>query len=296
MTAPALQTKLFLDSGDPADSRKMKETIGRLDGQTTNPSLIAKNPDLQARIRGGGRLTQEEANEFYRKTLLEIAEVTSGPISVEVYADESSTADDLYRQGNEMFRWIANAYVKYPITAAGLEAAERTVSEGMRVNMTLCFTQDQAAAVYAATRKTREPAFVSPFVGRLDDRGENGMELIANIVRMYEPGDGHVQTLTASVRNLDHLLYALAIGSPLITAPLSAYEEWAKAGYPVPDESYRYDAGNLKPLAYQDVALDRTWSDYNLQHDLTDVGQRKFAEAWNSLLAEESAPRSAPGA
>ena len=286
MRAPETRTQLFLDSGDPAESRRALEILGRLDGQTTNPSLIAKNPELQARLRAGKRLSQEEVLEFYRATLREIERVTAGPLSVEVYADESSTGDDLLRQGREMFQWIRNAYVKYPTTAAGLEAAERGVADGMRVNMTLCFSQEQAAAVYAATRKTSVPAFVSPFVGRLDDRGENGMELIANILRMFESGDGHVLTLTASVRSLDHLLYTFALGSPLVTAPLKVYEDWAEAGFPVPQADYRFDAGELKLLPFREVSLDTAWRDHDLHHELTDAGQRKFAEAWNSLLSE----------
>ncbi len=286
MKAPATRTKLFLDSGDPAESRQAHDLLGRLDGQTTNPSLIAKNPELQARLRAGRKLSQEEAREFYRQTLLDIEKVTSGPLSVEVYADESSAADDLLRQGREMFRWVRNAYVKYPTTKAGLEAAERGVAEGMRVNMTLCFSQEQAAAVYSATRGSKEPAFVSPFVGRLDDRGENGMELISNILRTLEAGDGHVLVLTASVRNLRHLLFTFALGSPLVTAPLSVYQEWAGAGFPMPQADYRYDAGSLQPIPYRPVSLDRPWRDYDLRHELTDVGQRKFAESWNSLLSE----------
>lgn len=290
MKAPETRTQLFLDSGDPAESRRAFEILGRLDGQTTNPSLIAKNPELQGRLRAGGKLSQEEALEFYRATLGEIERVTAGPLSVEVYADESSSADDLYGQGRAMFRWISHAYVKYPTTAAGLEAAERSVAEGMRVNMTLCFSQEQAAAVYAATRKTKQPAFVSPFVGRLDDRGEDGMALIGNILRMYEPGDGHVQTLTASVRSLAHLLYTFALGSPLVTAPLRVYEAWAEAGFPVPQADYNYDPGQLKPIPYREVTLDQPWRAYDLRHELTDVGQRIFAESWNSLLSEAKVP------
>jgi transaldolase len=289
MKAPDLKTKLFLDSGDPAESRRALELLGRLDGQTTNPSLIAKNPDLRKRIDAGERLTREEADEFYKKTLQEIAEVTDGPLSVEVYADENCTADDLYRQAKVMFGWVPNAYIKYPTTAAGLEAAERTVEAGMRVNMTLCFSQDQAAAIYSATKASKAPAFVSPFVGRLDDRGENGMQLIENILEMLEPGDGHLLTLTASVRNEQHLIYALALGSPLITAPLSSYQAWAKSGFPVPDPGYQYDPGNLKPIPYSEVSLDKPWQDYDLHHELTDVGQRKFAADWASLIAEKSA-------
>src|SRR3989344_4842731 len=102
-------------------------------------------------------------------------------------------------QGKEMFSWIPNAHVKYPTTKAGLEAAHRSIQEGMRVNMTLVFTQEQAAAVYAATKGAkRGDVFVSPFIGRLDDRGENGMDLIKNIIKMYRGGDGHVLILGAS--------------------------------------------------------------------------------------------------
>lgn len=286
MQAPETRTQLFLDSGDPAESRRALEILGRLDGQTTNPSLIAKNPEMQGRLRSGKKLSQEEALDFYRKTLGEIEKTTSGPLSVEVYADESSAAEDLLRQGREMFQWIRNAYVKYPTTAAGLEAAERSVADGMRVNLTLCFSQEQAAAVYAATRKTKEPAFASPFVGRLDDRGEDGMALIANILRMFVGGDGHVQTLTASVRSLDHLLCTFALGSPLVTAPLKVYEDWAEAGFPVPQSDYKYDPGKLKAIPYREVSLDQPWRKYDIHHELTDVGQRKFAESWNSLLSE----------
>jgi len=284
MPAPETYTKFFLDGGDPAESRRALELLGRLDGQTTNPSLIAANPDIRARMARGEKLAPDEANELYRRILLEIAEVTAGPLSVEVYADASSTPDDLYRQAVVMTRWTPNAYVKLPITAAGLETAERVTAEGIRVNMTLCFTQEQAAAVYAATWATKDPAFVSPFVGRFDDRGECGMDLIVNLLSTFAKGDGHVQTLTASVRTLDHLLYAIALRSPLVTAPLKVYEAWAAAGFPAPDAKYVYPRGELKAIPYREVSLARSWREYDLQHDLTDVGLRKFAEAWNSLL------------
>lgn len=288
MTAPALATKLFLDSGDPAESGLARDLFGRLDGQTTNPSLIAKNPDLQKRLAGGEKLSREEANDFYRATLIEIEKVTDGPISVEVYADANSSVDDLYKQSEVMSRWIKNAYVKYPITAAGLGAAEKSIAAGMRVNMTLCFTQQQAAAVYVATKGTKDTAFVSPFVGRLDDRGENGMELIANILRMYSAGDGHVETLTASVRSTDHLMYALALKSPLITAPFKVYESWAGAGYDIPGPEYHYDHGGTRAIPYEEVSLDKPWQEYDIHHPLTDAGQKKFAEDWTSLIAEPS--------
>src|SRR5208337_2698352 len=126
-------------------------------------------------------------------------------------ADSATKAEAMLEQGREMFGWIPNGHIKFPTSAEGLKAASLALKEGLRVNMTLCFSQAQAAAVYAATRGARKgDVFVSPFIGRLDDRGENGMDLIAHIIRMYGKGDGHVEVLTASVRKIDHLLYALA--------------------------------------------------------------------------------------
>ena len=84
-----------------------------------------------------------------------------------------------------------------------------SVQEKIRVNITLCFSQEQAAAVYAATKGSKEPVYVSPFVGRLDDRGEDGMDLVKNIKRIFEHGDGHVHVLAASIRNFNHLLLRL---------------------------------------------------------------------------------------
>ena len=123
-----------------------------------------------------------------------------------------TTAEEMLAQGEEMFSWIPNAYVKYPCTREGLRAAEMSVQREIRVNMTLCFSQDQAAAVYAATRGSKEPVYVSPFIGRLDDRRQNGMDVVKNIKTMYKDGDGHVHVLAASIRNIDHLLASFATG------------------------------------------------------------------------------------
>ena len=93
-------------------------------------------------------------------------------------------AEDMLPQGREMFSWIPNAHIKFPTSHEGLKAADQAVQEGLRVNLTLCFSQEQAAAVYAATKGAKKgDVFVSPFIGRLDDRGENGMDLIANITQ-----------------------------------------------------------------------------------------------------------------
>src|SRR3990172_71294 len=142
-----LKTKIFLDSGDPNETKQAIKLLGFLDGQTTNPSLIAKNPDAQ-----GKKFTEEEISSFYKGVVREISSlIPSGSISIEVYTDLDSTGDKLYQQGEMMFSWIPNAHIKYPITRSGLEAAEHSVETGIRVNMTLCFSEEQAAAVYAST-------------------------------------------------------------------------------------------------------------------------------------------------
>src|SRR5262245_10692159 len=274
MPAPPVATKLFLDGGDPAETRRAKEILGRLDDQTTNTSLIAANPSVKTRLAAGERLTQPEAPKSSDQVLAAISKSTEGSLSSEVDANERSTVEDLVKQGRDFAKWVPSATVKYPITEAGLDAAEKSVAEGIHVNLTLCFSQSQAAAVYAATRGTKHPAFVSPFVGRLDDRGECGMDVVASILRMLKAGDGHLLTLTASVRNVDHLMYAIALGSPLITSPLKVYEAWAAAGFSLPGPDYTYPRGMLKPLPYKEIPLDRPWREYDIKHPLTDAGLR----------------------
>jgi transaldolase len=194
----------------------------------------------------------------------------------------------MLKQGKEMFSWIANAHVKFPTTHEGLKAAEQAVKAGMRVNMTLCFSQEQAAAVYAATRGAQKgQVFVSPFIGRLDDRGENGMDLIGNTECMYARGDGHVEVLTASVRSIEHFLYALKLGSDIITAPYEVLKTWGEKGMPIPGDDYRYDARSLKPIPYKEITLDKKWENYDLRHELTAKGIDRFSEDWNKLIKPE---------
>jgi transaldolase len=110
------------------------------------------------------------------------------------------------------------------------------------------------------------------------------MELIANVLKMYEKGDGHVEVLTASVRSLDHLMYALRLGSDIITSPFKILKEWADKGIPIPGDDYEYNAGGLKSIPYKDIELTKKWHDYDISHDLTVQGMEKFSEDWNSLI------------
>ena len=151
--------------------------------------------------------------------------------------------------------------------------------------MTLVFNQEQAAAVHAATRGAKKgDVFVSPFIGRIDDRGENGMDLIKNTVQMYKKVNSHVEVLAASVRSLDHYLYSLALGADIITAPLKAIKGWVEKGMQVPDNSYQYNQGDFKSIEYKELDLNKSWQEFNIKHDLTNVGIEKFAQDWNNLI------------
>lgn len=286
-----LKTRIFLDGGNPGEARDLIKLLGFLDGQTTNPTLISKNPEARERLEKGEKFSAQEIFDFYRGVVTTISGLMpDGSISVEVYADAATAADAMLRQGLDMFSWIPNAHIKFPTSHEGLKAAERAVKEGLRVNMTLCFSQEQAAAVYTATRGAKKgQVYVSPFIGRLDDRGENGMDVIANIIRMYRQGDGHVEVLTASVRSLDHLLEAIKLGSDIITVPYEILKEWGEKGLPMPGDAYTYDTRGLKAIPYRRIGLNNKWEDYDIRHELTDKGMAKFSADWNALIQEPEA-------
>ena len=290
MLANKPKTKILVDGGDPEETLRVKQLIGFVDGQTTNPSLIAKNPEIRERIASGHSLSPQEENDEYRKIVQAISPlVGDAKVSIEVFADLDTTAEEMLAQGEEMFSWIPNAYIKYPCTHEGLGAAEMSVTRQIRVNMTLCFSQEQAAAVYAATRGSRGPVYVSPFIGRLDDRGENGIDLVKNIKKMYENGDGHVHVLAASIRHVDHLLASFAIGAELATVPEKVLVEWATKDFPMPDKDFSYKAVDasgkpLKAIPYKALDLKRPWQSFDIAHELTTVGIQKFVADYRSTL------------
>ena len=286
MRPKQLKTKIFLDGGDSQETKTIINLLGFLDGQTTNPTLISKNPEASRRLERGEKFSEEEIFHFYHNVVNEISVlIPEGSISIEVYADLSTSTEKMLQQGKEMFSWIPNAQIKFPTSKEGLKAAEQAVKEGMRINMTLCFSQEQAAAVYAATQGAKKGGvYVSPFIGRLDDKGENGMDLIAHIIKMFREGDGHVEVLTASVRNIDHLLYALSLGSDIITAPFKVLKEWGEKGLPVPGNDYVYNSKDLRPILLKDVSLTKNWHEYDIHHELTDKGMEQFSADWNKLV------------
>jgi transaldolase len=284
------KARLLVDGGDPEETVKVRNLVGYVDGQTTNPTLIAKNPEVREMISSGRKFSSQEELEEYKKIVRAISPlVGSAGVSIEVFADLDTKAEEMLAQGQEMFSWVPNAYIKYPCTHEGLRAAQMSIRKALRVNMTLCFSQEQAAAVYAATKGSKEPVYVSPFVGRLDDQGENGMDLVKNIKEMYRAGDGHVQVLAASIRHLNHLLGSFALNADLVTAPSKVWEDWAAASFPVPDKNFvnpQIDSANkpLRPIAYKSLDLNQGWESFDIRHDLTTTGIQRFVADYRSTL------------
>lgn len=202
--------KLFLDSADLTEIRRAAEA-GLIDGLTTNPSLLAK-------------AVGEDSTP--REVLAEICRVVDGPVSAEVVA---TAAADMVREGRELAKLADNIVVKLPLTEDGLRACREFHSEGIKTNVTLCFSPSQAllAAKAGAT-------FVSPFVGRLDDISAEGMDLIRQIVQIYENYDFRTEVLVASVRHPQHVVEAALIGADAATMPAKVLHQLLK--HPLTDK------------------------------------------------------------
>jgi transaldolase len=211
--------KFFIDTANISEIEKAAE-LGVLDGVTTNPSLLAK----------------EEGN--FKDILKRICEIVDGPISAEVTALD---ADSMVAEANELCKIHTNIAVKVPCTRDGFIATKRLSDKGIMVNMTLCFSPLQALLAAKAGA-----AFISPFVGRLDDVSHVGMDLIEQIIQIYENYVFPTEVLVASVRNPLHVVESAMMGADVITMPFKVIEQMAK-------------------------------------HPLTDIGLEKFLADWKKV-------------
>ena len=184
--------RFFLDTADIDQIRQGLEW-GMVDGVTTNPTLIARQ------------------NKPYLGTVKEIAELVPGPVSGEVLATDY---EGMLDQGRRLAALADNVVVKIPMTLVGLKAVATLKAEGIPSNVTLCFSTNQALLAAKAGA-----AFISPFVGRLDDRGEDGMELIERIVNMYDQYSFETEVLVASIRHPRHMEVAALLGADVATLP-----------------------------------------------------------------------------
>ncbi|MEZ4296638.1 MAG: fructose-6-phosphate aldolase [Polyangiaceae bacterium] len=190
--------KIFIDSGDIGEIREA-QSMGVIDGVTTNPSLLAK------------------AGKPTKAAIAEICEVVDGPISAEVVAVDK---DGILREGRELAKLHKNVVVKVPLIDEGLKAVRIFTQEGIKTNVTLCFSASQAllAAKAGAT-------YISPFVGRIDDTSGDGMDLISQIVTIYKNYGFETEVLTASVRHPVHFVQAALIGAHVATLPLKVIKQ-----------------------------------------------------------------------
>jgi transaldolase len=199
--------KFFVDTADVAAIRELAD-LGMVDGVTTNPSLIMKS----------GRNIKEVTKE--------ICSITPGPVSAETVALD---ADGMIAEGRELAKIADNIAIKVPLTWAGLKACKVLSDEGRMVNVTLCFSANQAllAAKAGAT-------FISPFIGRLDDLNLDGMQLIADIRQIYDNYGFTTNILAASIRTVNHMTEAAKIGADVATAPPEVIRKMAQ--HPLTDK------------------------------------------------------------
>ncbi|MRG54876.1 fructose-6-phosphate aldolase [Phyllobacterium sp. SYP-B3895] len=199
--------KFFVDTADVKEIRELND-LGLLDGVTTNPSLILKS---------GGSIIE---------VTKEICSIVNGPVSAEVAATEY---DQMMKEAAVLSRIADNICIKVPLTLDGLKACKALRSDGHLVNVTLCFSANQAllAAKAGAT-------FISPFIGRIDDTGINGMELISEIRTIYDNYDYQTQILAASIRTVNHVKEAALIGADVATVPPATLKALVK--HPLTDK------------------------------------------------------------
>lgn len=211
--------KIFLDTGNVEEIREAM-SWGVLDGVTTNPSLVAK-----------------EGRNF-KELLLEICSIVNGPVSAEVV---STIAEEMIAEGRSLARIHQNIVVKIPLIVEGLKAVKQLSSEGIAVNVTLCFSPAQALLAAKAGA-----AYISPFIGRLDDIAQDGMQVIRDIKTIYSQHGLTTKILAASLRHPPHVVEAAKIGADIGTLPFKVLEQMVK-------------------------------------HPLTDIGLERFLKDWRSF-------------
>jgi len=298
-------TKFILDSGSVEEYKEIvtfaKEHNFELWGSTTNPSLIAKS-------LAGKKVSQEEAFYTLQKQIIEeILTLVPGAVSAEVYAAKDTTAEQMIEQGRIIAKWDPRVVVKLPTTAEGFKARTELRKEGICINNTLVFSQQQTFAITLhekimrenyGTVKTPWPPFISPFLGRLDDIGQDGLSMLEQSIKLIKT---HFETdlvwmLEASVRNASHMKKGLDLGVELITAPAKVYKEWFNLTF---EQQKQVDTENetLQKIPEwiipQELLSINTIEDFmkalenkllDISHELTDKGIDRFVADWQQII------------
>jgi len=216
--------KFFIDTANLDEIREAAE-LGILDGVTTNPSLVAK----------------EKYDISFKDLIKEICKVVPGPVSAEVV---STDVEGMMNEAHDLAKIASNVVVKIPLIKDGLKAVKRLKAEGIKTNVTLCFSASQALLAAKAGA-----SFISPFIGRLDDISQEGMELIEQIVTIYGNYGFDTEVLVASVRHPIHVVQAALLGADIVTMPFKVIDQLIK-------------------------------------HPLTDIGLQKFLADWKKVSAK----------
>jgi len=218
--------RLFLDTAN-LDQIIHGVKMGVITGVTTNPTLVSK-----------------EGAVDYKRHIEKICKIVPGPVSTEVLSQDVA---GMVAEARQIAKWAENVVVKIPSTVEGVEATHQLVDDNIKVNMTLCFTVNQALLAAAAGA-----AYVSPFVGRLDDIGEQGMKLILDIITVFRnyPTTINTQVIAASIRHPQHCLDAASMGADIATVPYSVLLQMMK-------------------------------------HPLTDIGVKRFLDDWRAVMGDK---------
>jgi transaldolase len=215
--------KFFIDTAN-LDEIKEAAELGILDGVTTNPSLVAK----------------EKYDISFKDLIREICKIVSGPVSAEVV---STDVEGMMNEAHDLAKIANNVVIKIPLLKDGLKAVKRLKSEGIKTNVTLCFSPTQALLAAKAGA-----SFISPFIGRLDDTSQEGMEVVEQIITIYKNYDYNTEVLVASIRHPLHVVQAAMLGADIVTMPFKVIDQLVK-------------------------------------HPLTDIGLQKFLADWKKANA-----------
>jgi transaldolase len=301
-----MQTKFLLDSGDPQEYRQMKQLLAEkgseLWGSTTNPSLIAK------KLTGQKVSFDDAFSKLQRQIIEEILSIVPGAVSGEVYAAKDTKAEAMVEQGRQIATWGERVVVKLPTTLEGFKARTELRKEGICINNTLVFSQQQVFAITLHEKlmndlygkpKSSWPTFISPFVGRLDDIGEYGMDMVQHSVELVKKhfAPDTVWMLEASVRTAAHFKKGLELNVELETVPAKVFVEWFGMT-PEQQNTIVTDNTSLKPILAWEPSqelLDITTIDAFMQalesgkldiiHPLTDKGIDRFVADWSAIIS-----------
>lgn len=301
-----IHTKFLLDSGDPEEYKTIaalaKQKGYELWGSTTNPSLIAKSASRRISATGK-KLTTTEAFALQKEIVLQIIDIVPGAVSAEVYADSQTKALEMVTQGKEIASWHTRVVVKLPTTIEGFKARTGLRKLGIVTNNTLVFSQEQIYAICLHEKLIQQqfspqtplfPPFISPFVGRLDDIGIDGISLVKHGMNMKKnfmltlpQSPLGIWMLEASVRSIEHMNQGIALQTELTTAPAKLYTDWFSLSES--EKHTKHESTALRPLEHwnapENIESIKTLDEFmnalesgslNISHDLTEKGIERF--------------------